>query len=265
MPYKTPDRKTLFLASAVIATLGIGTNNALGRTEPAPKAQGTEPASKVSGKDPFVLPAPVELPGEDQIDAAVKAAFEMQARAEREAAEKAARAEREAKAKAEAQAKAAEKAAKAKAQAAAAAKAAAARARAIKEAQAKSTAKAREAAKAKTGPSYVLTATAYNSLSAQTDRTPHITATGTRTRFGIVALSRDMLRKIPYGSVVRIEDLGTTGGRGAGKYNKLLSQQLFVVEDTMHARKVNQVDVWFPSRREALNWGRRNVRLTVVR
>jgi 3D (Asp-Asp-Asp) domain-containing protein len=112
----------------------------------------------------------------------------------------------------------------------------------------------------------VVRSTAYNSLAAQTDRTPHITATGARTRFGVVALSRDLLRGIPYGSQVRITDLGQWGsGKNRGQYNGTLSEMLFVVEDTMHQRKRQQIDVWFPSYRAAVRWGVRQVRLEVVR
>jgi 3D (Asp-Asp-Asp) domain-containing protein len=112
----------------------------------------------------------------------------------------------------------------------------------------------------------VVRSTAYNSLAAQTDRTPHITATGARTRFGVVALSRDLLRQIPYGSQVRITDLGQWGsGKNRGQYNGTLSEMLFVVEDTMHQRKRQQIDVWFPSYRAAVRWGVRQVRLEVVR
>ena len=118
----------------------------------------------------------------------------------------------------------------------------------------------------RSGPSYMLKSTAYNSLSSQTDRTPFITATGARTRFGVIALSRDMLRSVPYGSLVRIEDLGAWGsGRGRGTYNRMLSGVLFQVEDTMHARKVRTVDVWFYSRSQAMQWGARQVKLTIVR
>ena len=118
----------------------------------------------------------------------------------------------------------------------------------------------------RSGPSYMLKSTAYNSLSSQTDRTPFITATGARTRFGVIALSRDMLRSVPYGSLVRIEDLGAWGsGRGRGTYNRMLSGVLFQVEDTMHPRKVRTVDVWFYSRPQALQWGARQVKLTIVR
>ena len=118
----------------------------------------------------------------------------------------------------------------------------------------------------RSGPSYMLKSTAYNSHSSQTDRTPFITATGARTRFGVIALSRDMLRSVPYGSLVRIEDLGAWGsGRGRGTYNRMLSGVLFQVEDTMHPRKVRTVDVWFYSRSQALQWGARQVKLTIVR
>ncbi len=108
--------------------------------------------------------------------------------------------------------------------------------------------------------------TAYNSLANQTDSTPFVTATGARTRFGVVALSRDLLRRIPYGSIVRIEDLGNWGnGRGRGTYNRMLAGVNFVVEDTMNARKRNTVDVWMPTRRGAIQWGARQIRVTVIR
>jgi 3D (Asp-Asp-Asp) domain-containing protein len=108
--------------------------------------------------------------------------------------------------------------------------------------------------------------TAYNSIPNQTDSTPFVTATGSRTRFGIVALSRDLLRRIPYGSIVRIEDLGNwSNGRGRGTYNRMLSGVNFIVEDTMHIRKRNTVDVWMPTRRGAIQWGARQIRVTVIR
>ncbi|MDO4262649.1 MAG: hypothetical protein Q4C67_00450 [Deinococcus sp.] len=112
-------------------------------------------------------------------------------------------------------------------------------------------------ARAPAGRTAVLKSTAYNSLSAQTDSTPHITATGTRTRPGVVALSRDMLRLFPYGTRLRIQDLS---GR-----HPYVNGRIFVVEDTMHARKRNQIDVWMPTRSQAMSWGVRNVRVTVVR
>lgn len=117
-------------------------------------------------------------------------------------------------------------------------------------------------------PRFVLRATGYNSLESQTDSTPHITATGARTRFGIIAVSRDMLGEdIPYGSLVRIRDLGSYySGRGAGRFQELLDgQDLFIVEDTMHQRKRRQVDVWFGEHAHAVDWGVRRVEVEVVR
>lgn len=112
-------------------------------------------------------------------------------------------------------------------------------------------------ARAPAGRTAVLKSTAYNSLAAQTDATPHITATGTRTRPGVVALSRDMLRLFPYGTRVRITPLN-----GSHPY---VNGRIFIVEDTMHARKTNQVDIWMPTRSQAMQWGVRSVRITAVR
>lgn len=117
-------------------------------------------------------------------------------------------------------------------------------------------------------PRYVLRATGYNSLESQTDSTPFITATGTRTRFGVVAVSRDLLgTDLPYGSLVRIRDLGAYHtGNGVGAFQSLLDgQQIFVVEDTMHPRKSRQLDVWFERYDTAVNWGVRKVEVELVR
>jgi len=117
-------------------------------------------------------------------------------------------------------------------------------------------------------PTFVLRATGYNSLVDQTDSTPFVTATGARTRFGVVAVSRDLLgSNLPYGSLVRLKDLGSYyTGRGAGAFQALLDAQgLFIVEDTMHARKSQQLDVWFPEYSTAISWGVRKVEVEVVR
>jgi 3D (Asp-Asp-Asp) domain-containing protein len=117
-------------------------------------------------------------------------------------------------------------------------------------------------------PTFTVRATGYNSLASQTDGTPHVTATGSRTRFGVLAVSRDLLaRDLPYGSLVRLRDLGTYyDGRGPGRYQSLLDGHgLFVVEDTMHARKRQQIDVWFGDYASAVNWGVREIEVQVVR
>ncbi len=108
------------------------------------------------------------------------------------------------------------------------------------------------------GRSAVVHSTAYNSTLGQTDSTPFITATGTRVRSGVVALSRDLLGRFPYGTRITIEDL-------SGRYSSYLRGRVFVVEDTMHPRIGNTVDVWMGSRGEALAWGSRNIRITAVR
>ena len=76
-------------------------------------------------------------------------------------------------------------------------------------------------------PVFTLKATAYNSHESQTDATPNITATGAETHFGIIAVSRDLLEAdIPYGSLVRIKDLGGYyNGRGAGRFQSLLESR----------------------------------------
>ncbi len=108
------------------------------------------------------------------------------------------------------------------------------------------------------GRSAIVRATAYNSLAGQTDSTPFITATGTRTRPGVVALSRDMLRSFPYGTRITIEDL-------SGRYNNLLNGRTFIVEDTMAARKTGSLDIWMSTHSQAINFGARQVRITAIR
>ncbi|GGO18619.1 3D domain-containing protein [Deinococcus humi] len=148
-------------------------------------------------------------------------------------------------------------------QATAQAQAAQARAAAVAQAQ-REQAQARPAAPAPVaaitarGRSAIVRATAYNSLAGQTDSTPFITATGTRTRPGVVALSRDMLRSFPYGTRITIEDL-------SGRYNNLLRGRTFIVEDTMAARKTGSLDIWMSTRSQAINFGARQVRITAIR
>jgi 3D (Asp-Asp-Asp) domain-containing protein len=110
----------------------------------------------------------------------------------------------------------------------------------------------------RTGRTAIVRATAYNSLAGQTDSSPFITATGTRTRPGVVALSRDLLRSFPYGSKIMLEDL-------SGGNNNLLKGRIFVVEDTMAARKTNSLDIWMGTRSEAIRFGARTLRITAVR
>lgn len=83
----------------------------------------------------------------------------------------------------------------------------------------------------------VVVATAYNSLPGQTDSTPDITASGTRTRHGVVAAN--FLR---IGTNVRFPDLyGNT---------------IFIVEDRMNARYgLGRVDIWMENYSDAKIFG----------
>ncbi|MEX0933202.1 MAG: hypothetical protein WDZ74_00470 [Candidatus Paceibacterota bacterium] len=118
------------------------------------------------------------------------------------------------------------------------------------------------------GPESVifLRSTAFNSLESQTDSTPFITATGETTRPGLVALSRDLLETIPYGSIVEILDIRPREGNpnGCGATMKTirrletlpgLEPGQFQVEDTMHPRKENQLDMWLEHLEDARRWG----------
>ena len=96
--------------------------------------------------------------------------------------------------------------------------------------------------------SVALIATGYSSSVIETDDTPFITASNTRTRNGIIAMSRDMLRRynpdapFSFGDRVHISGIGD-----------------FIVEDSMNPRWRRRVDVWFPSRTAAFQFGRRRV------
>lgn len=79
--------------------------------------------------------------------------------------------------------------------------------------------------------------TAYSSTPEETDSTPFITASGEMVGDGIIA--NNLLR---FGTKVKIPEL--------------YGNKVFVVLDRMHSRKSDfHVDIWFPSREEALNFG----------
>jgi 3D (Asp-Asp-Asp) domain-containing protein len=93
-----------------------------------------------------------------------------------------------------------------------------------------------------------VTVTGYSSTSDQTDSTPFVTASNTRVRHGVIALSRDLLREFTlaapfsYGDKVELEGVG-----------------VFTVEDTMNPRFSKRVDIWFSSRAAARRWGRQDL------
>ncbi len=76
-----------------------------------------------------------------------------------------------------------------------------------------------------------MTVTSYRSIPTQTDDSPFYTSIGEHVNVHGVAVSRDLLDRwggpIHYGDVIFIEDVGYK-----------------VVNDTMHERWTNRVDVW---------------------
>ncbi len=94
-------------------------------------------------------------------------------------------------------------------------------------------------------------ATGYSSSVIETDDTPYITAANTRTRMGVVALSRDLLKRYTPNAPFSFGDRIFILGLGE-----------FTVEDSMHHRWKQRMDIWFPSRREAFRFGKKNLYIT---
>jgi len=92
---------------------------------------------------------------------------------------------------------------------------------------------------------YVVTATAYSSTVDQTDDTPFITASGTYVRDGIAAANF-----LPFGTVFKIPDL--------------YGDKIFIVEDRMNKRYWHRVDIWFPERQMAKEFGIKQIRIEIV-
>jgi len=89
-----------------------------------------------------------------------------------------------------------------------------------------------------------VTVTAYSSTPDQTDDTPFITASNTRVRDGVVAANF-----LPFNTKIMIPEL--------------FGDKIFVVEDRMHKRFNNRVDIWFPDRESAEKFGKRTVKIHV--
>ncbi|MDO8574409.1 MAG: hypothetical protein Q7R86_02180 [bacterium] len=87
--------------------------------------------------------------------------------------------------------------------------------------------------------------TAYSSTPEETDDTPFITASGTSVRDGVLATNL-----LPFGTEVMIPET--------------FGDKVFTVEDRMHQRKINNVDVWMASRSEALQFGRKYATIVVL-
>lgn len=109
-----------------------------------------------------------------------------------------------------------------------------------------------------------VTATAYSSDENQTDSRPFETASGTRVRPGIVALSRDLLRLYPHGSKVRVEHV-MPDSRRCGRIAQRTKHKTFTVQDTMNARWTRKIDFWVQSAQEAREFGVCRIQVTLIR
>ena len=79
--------------------------------------------------------------------------------------------------------------------------------------------------------------TAYSSTILETDESPYFTASGAHVRDGTVASNL-----LPFGTEIRMPEL--------------YGDKIFVVEDRLHwSAGKDKIDIWFPSRQEALNFG----------
>lgn len=92
---------------------------------------------------------------------------------------------------------------------------------------------------------------AYTSRACETDATPFITAANTSTRPGVVALSRDLLKRYTPGAPFDFGDIVHIKGMGD-----------FVVEDSMASRWRKRADIWFESVDDARDFGRRSAVMT---
>ena len=87
--------------------------------------------------------------------------------------------------------------------------------------------------------------TAYSSRVEETDSTPFITASGSNVRTGVVAANW-----LPFGTKIRIPEL--------------FGEKIFTVEDRMHRRNADKMDVWFPTTEEALRFGTQVTRVEIL-
>ncbi|TSC82602.1 MAG: hypothetical protein G01um101420_269 [Parcubacteria group bacterium Gr01-1014_20] len=87
--------------------------------------------------------------------------------------------------------------------------------------------------------------TAYSSTPEETDDTPFITASGSTVREGVVATNL-----FPFGTKVLIPEY--------------FGERVFVVEDRMHSRKTNNLDIWMASKQEAKKFGISQTKIVVL-
>lgn len=95
------------------------------------------------------------------------------------------------------------------------------------------------------GKVYTVTSTAYSSTVDQTDSNPFITASGSHVHWGTIACNF-----LPFGTKVMFPDY--------------FGNQVFTVEDRTAKKFSGRADIWFPSRGEAIQFGKKTLRMVVL-
>ena len=86
--------------------------------------------------------------------------------------------------------------------------------------------------------------TGYSSVPWETDEDPFVTASGKPPRVGTVAANF-----LPFGTKIRIPEI--------------FGDQVFVVEDRMHPRYQDRIDIWFPNSWQAKQFGIRKAKVYI--
>lgn len=87
--------------------------------------------------------------------------------------------------------------------------------------------------------------TAYSSSPDETDDTPFVTASGKRVYDGVIATNL-----FPFGTKARIPSL--------------FGDKIFIIEDRMHHRFNDRVDIWMPSKSQALEFGKKTAEIEIL-
>lgn len=91
----------------------------------------------------------------------------------------------------------------------------------------------------------LVSVTGYSSTVDQCDASPFITASGTLVHDGIIAANF-----LPLGTKIKIP--GYSGNK------------IFTVEDRMNKRYWQKIDIWFPDRESALEFGRQTLKIQIL-
>jgi 3D (Asp-Asp-Asp) domain-containing protein len=90
-----------------------------------------------------------------------------------------------------------------------------------------------------------VTLTAYSSTPDQTDDTPFISASNKHVYDGMIAANF-----LPFGTKVQIP--------------KLFGDKIFTVDDRMNRRYQDRVDIWFPDRKSAIQFGIKQAEIIIL-